>query len=381
MERAIKKIPTVMDEFTLIDNIEKISKENMMGVFDRCIRLLRGFLRGTTYALDSTIIVTKPDFPGCGKTSRKKEDHPNDPPESIYGFKLFVLYEVKSRIIVAIDIVPANESDNNHFLPMIKKGIRNCGQDKIKLVVADRGFLNGAAMWELKYKLGIDFIIPAKAGMIVRQDAIKLRASYEKEGKPLAEWKYGKGKCAGYGVNSLLSYLQYNPPGTKDNNKTNGTPINAVVVTMWREQSIEPGEEKVLLTSLPAEECADVVAKGYRQRSLIENSGFRELKQAAFLNNLPRRKGEKAENAAYLHMILCALAHTLFYAFISWRKKDIPKQSEDDCLRAWRRKESTVENQKIFVVSHDGMYYALFNLDEILDILGVKQKHKIVMRC
>ena len=369
-----------MDSFTILDNIEKHCKRSVMNAFNGSIRSLRRLLRSGTYALDSTIIVTKPNFPGCGKTKRKKEGHPNDLPqyEYIHGFKLFVLYEVKSRIIVAMDIVPANESDHNYFLPMIKQGIHNCGKEKIKLVIADRGFLNGNHLWELQYNLGIDFIIPAKVGMTIRDDAIALRKAYEKQTK--AKWKYGKGTCCGYGVNGLTSYLEYNPKGTKNNRRTNGCPINAVVVTTWRGQKIASDQQKVLLTSLPAEEDAAGIAKGYRQRSYIENCGFRELKQAAFLKRLPKRKGENTENAAYIHIMLCVFAHTLFYAFLGWRKNQAPKQSDGDCLRTWRRQESLKEGNKILIVCED-KYYAFFEISELLDILGVRQKFKVRMNC
>jgi len=369
-----------MDEFTLIDNIKRICKSSALDVYDRMVRLIRGSLKGTTYALDSTIIRTKPNFPGCGMTKREKENRPNDPPETIYGFKLFVLYEIKSRIITAIDIVPVNESDSNYFLAMIKKGIRNCGKDKIKLVIADRGFLDGANMWELKHNLGVDFIIPAKSNMDVHKDATGLRKIYTQSGRTVAKWPYGKSECEGYGVNNLLSYMPYNPPNVKDNSSTTGSPINAVVITTWRGKPITPGKETVLLTSLPAEEDVLAVACGYRQRSLIENCGFRELKQAAYLQYLPHRTGEMAENAAYLHIMLCVFAHTLFYAFICSRKKEIPKSKNGDCLRAFRRKEFTSIDKRILIIAKE-KYYALFSLNELFDILDVKQKHKLEMRC
>ena len=369
-----------MDVFTLADNIEKCCKCYVMKAFNNSIRSLRGMLQSGTYALDSTIIETNPDFPGCGKTKRKKEGRPDDPPEYeyIHGFKLFVLYEVKSRIIVAMYIVPANESDHNYFLLMVKQGIHNCGKGRIKLVIADRGFLNGAHLWELKHKLGIDFIIPAKAGMVVREDAIGLRKRYED--KPLAEWAYGKGKCQGYGVDGLRSYFEYNPEGVMDNRKTNGSSLNGLVVTTWRGKAVSPEKQVVLLTSLPVEEDAASIAKKYRLRSLIENSGFRELKQAAYLKHLPRRRSENAENAAYMHIMLCVFAHTLFYAFLRWRKKQAPRQSDGDCLRAWRRRESIKEGNKILIVVEE-KYYALFEITELLDILGVKQKYRIKMNC
>lgn len=369
-----------MDVSTLIDNVEKCCKTSVMNAFDKSVHALRGMLRSGTYALDSTIIETKPDFPGCGKTKRKKEGSSDDLPEFeyIYGFKLFVLYEVKSRIIVAMNIVPANESDCNYFLPMIKKGIHNCGKGRIELVIADRGFLDGPQLWELKNKLKIDFIIPAKAGMIIREDAIGLRKMYEN--KPLAEWAYGKGKCQGYGVDGLRSYFEYNPAGVTDNSKTSGSPINALVVTTWRGKAVPAEKQVVMLTSLPVEKDAASIAKKYRLRSLIENCGFRELKQAAYLKHLPRRRGKNVENAAYLHIMLCVFAHTLFYAFLGWRKKQAPKQSDGDCLRAWRRRESIKEGNKILIVVEE-KYYALFEITELLDILDIKQRYRLKMNC
>ena len=226
--------------------------------------------------------------------------------------------------------------------------------------------------------MGIDFIIPAKAGMIIREDAISLRKVYEN--KFPAEWAYGKGKCQGYGVEGLLSYLEYNPKDTKDNKETNGSPLNALVVTTWRGKAVSPEKQKVLLSSLPLGADAAVFAVKYRLRSLIENSGFRELKQAAYLQKLPRRKGPYAKNAAFLHIMLCVFAHTLFYAFLGDRKKKAPEQSDGDCLRAWRRRESIRNTNRVLIFA-EGRYYALFKIGELLDILGVKQKYRVEMNC
>jgi hypothetical protein len=200
------------------------------------------------------------------------------------------------------------------------------------------------------------------------------------DGDALAQWPYGKDTCKGHGVDGLLSCLAYNPPNTKDNKQTNGNPINAVVVTTWRSKRVSPGKEAVLLTSLPSKEDATTIAGGYRQRSLIENSGFKELKQATYLKYLSRRKGDRAENAAYIHIMLCVFAHTLFYTFLGWRKDKAPKRSKGNCMRSWRRQESINESGKILVVV-EGEYYALYTIDELLAILVVKQKYKIRMNC
>lgn len=369
-----------MDIFTLLDNIKGCNRCSIMNAFNGSIYMLRGLLRSDTYALDSTIIETRPGFPGCGMTKRKKEGRTYGPPEYeyIHGFKMFALYEVKSRIIVAIYIVPANESDHNYFLHMVGRGVRNCGRGRIKLIIADRGFLDGAHLWEIKNKLGIDFIIPAKAGMIVRDDAVGICNRYA-DRKP-AEWNYGKDKCCGYGVDGLLSYFEYNPGGVRSNSRTNGTPLNALVVTTWRGKAVAPENQVVLLTSLPVGDDAASIAKKYRLRTLIENCGFRELKQASYLKHLPARKGKNTENAAYMHIILCAFAHTLFYAFLGWRRKRAQEQSGGDCMRSWRRREGMKANNQTLIVVEGG-YYALFSTGELLDCLGVRQKHKIEMNC
>jgi hypothetical protein len=367
-----------MNAFTLMKNIEKYSYVSAVDKYNTIVRSIRNLLRGTTSAIDSTIIETNPDFPGCGKTKRKKESCNSNSPEYeyIYGFKLFILYEVKSRIITAISIVPANVSDHNYFLPLIKQGIKNCGKKQIQTVIADRGFLDGASLWELKYTLGIDFVIPAKAGMIVREDAIALWNNHQ----VVSEWMYGKGICKGYGVNYLTSYLDYNRKKMKNNRNTNGSPINAVVVTHWRDKSVSPDKQVVLLTSLPAEGRADKIAKIYRLRSLIENCGFRELKQASFLKKLPRRKGEFAENAAYLHILFCVIAHTLFYAFLIWRKNEYIYDPIPVCMRNWRRNELTDCSNKILIIAQE-KYFAFYDVGELLTLFGVKQKYTVKMSC
>jgi hypothetical protein len=81
-----------------------------------------------------------------------------------------------------------------------------------------------------------------------------------------------------------------------------------------------------------------------------------------------------------MHIMLCVFAHSLFYAFLGWRKKQSPEQSEGDCFREWRRRESIKEGNKILIVAEE-KYYALFEISELLDILGVKQKCRIKMNC
>jgi hypothetical protein len=80
--KDIKKQPCIMDVFTLLDNIEKCSKDSVIEAFNNSVHSLRRMLLSGTFALDSTIIETKPDFPGCGKTKRKKKEMKKTPPNT-----------------------------------------------------------------------------------------------------------------------------------------------------------------------------------------------------------------------------------------------------------------------------------------------------------
>jgi len=60
---------------------------------------------------------------------------------------------------------PLNESENKYLIPLIEKAIKNIGEGKIKMIVADRGFFSGNNLWELKRKFGIDFLIYSKSNM------------------------------------------------------------------------------------------------------------------------------------------------------------------------------------------------------------------------
>ena len=81
--------------------------------------------------------------------------------------------------------------------------------------------------------------------------------------------------------------------------------------------------------------------------------------------------------------MLCVFAHTLFYAFLRWRNKQKGRNSSEGndivCKRKWRREESINGRKTILIISED-KYYALFDIGEVLDILGVEQKYRIQLK-
>ena len=68
-------------------------------------------------------------------------------------------------------------------------GISNFGEGRIKTVLADRGFIDGLQMYQMKYDKGIDFVIPAKKNMEIWKCVTGLRTD---NANNIEEWAYGK---------------------------------------------------------------------------------------------------------------------------------------------------------------------------------------------
>lgn len=58
---------------------------------------------------------------------------------------------------------------------MLHQAIVNVGQGVIKVLVLDRGFLDGETLWTLKHSYEVDFVIPSKDDMRVTTEARAFR--------------------------------------------------------------------------------------------------------------------------------------------------------------------------------------------------------------
>lgn len=370
---GFKRKSEIVAEPTVIDNISVFDHCEVLKSFDAYIQgLTRSGLvePGDTYILDSTLIETPLSYPGSGTTKRKEEKQDGEIEEkTIHGFKVFVLMDAKTKLPVALDITSAEKADCTYLEPMLEKGLNNLGRGKIKLLVADRGFIDGEQMWRIKYQMGIDFIIPAKKGMDIWQDVVGLRKDYEDK---VVTWDYGKkGKSGGYLVQGAVSYGQYAKTAAGDKKSLNGAPLNAVVVTQWQDRPIQQGKEKVLLTSLETKDAVRVM-KSYRLRTFIENCGFRELKQAADLGRLPQRKGKQAERSAYMHMTLCVFALATFIGFLAWDERRAQKAKEEYAQKSRNLRDYRIQskcNNGYTFILYEGAY-AVYETGELLRMVG-----------
>jgi len=358
----------IMASTTVIDNLACFDYEGLEECFNRYIRRVsrNGLVDfGEIYILDSSIVETAKDYPGA-KPVRRRNEEGEETDEVVWGFKVFILSSARTLTPVAIHITTANDADSPMLLEMVRRGVANLGEGKIKVVLADRGFIDGQQMYRLKYGMGIDFVIPARKNMEIWKCMTGLRSDNKNN---VEEWRYGKkGLSGGYLSKGSVSYAQYAEESAGDKKDRNGSPINAVVVTRWRDKEIAPGKEKVILTSLDTNSATKVIGL-YGQRSLIENRNFRELKQAAALDSLPQYVNKNAEKTARIHMLLCVFMLAVFntlvetvYANPAYAKERIPKN-----IREFRFMKDCKKAKMFVLVKH---YYYIYDMEEFLIYAG-----------
>jgi hypothetical protein len=370
-----------MHKNTLADAVERLSAAELAAVLNRTAERLaaRGFFAKSRghFALDASDLPTTAKYAGAGllkKTEKKltKDKTVVEVERLVYGFQVFVVYEARLRLIVAATVAPIQERETQHTLALVRQAIANLGAGTIKVLLMDRGFLDGADLWVLKHELHIDFVVPAKDDMRVTTDARALsrrapdgesifpdeRRGSRKEGKDgRVRWD---GQVTVVGVSSLTSYDQY---GTAEHaaraNRRDfrGNLLNAVVVSAWQGVAYPIGEEKVFLTSLPVADPLGVLDL-YDLRSLIENTAFRELKQGWGLEHYPK----KTAAAVRGHVILTLVTFTLANAFRT-------TQGQDLAQRGVRRQRAEEETNKVIIFAGD--YYAIFDIEEVFVLLGV----------
>ena len=366
--QGFKRKCGVMASTTVIDNLACFDYQELEDCFNSYIHRVsarREIDFGDTYILDSTIVSTPKDYPGAKLTKRPDEDG-EGADKTIWGFKVFILSSAKSMIPVAIHVTTANESDSSMLIKMAQQGVANLGEDKIKIVLADRGFIDGHQMYQLKHKMGIDFVIPAKRNMDIWACMAGLRD--DNKGN-VEEWSYGKkGLSGGYLCKGSVSYAQYAAEDIVHSKDKGGAPINAVVVTRWADKEITPGKEKVILTSLDTDSAVKII-RLYGQRSLIENCNFRELKQAAALECLPQYKDVNAAITAKIHMLLCVFTLAVFTVLVETVYADPAKINEKipQNIREFRFMKKCEKGKIFILVKH---YYHIYDMKEFMEFAG-----------
>jgi hypothetical protein len=358
-----------MHRDTLADLLSKFSSKEVDFILREAVRVLvkHRLIRGRTYILDATDLPTTKHYKGCGmkKVVKKvwsKEGKEVETVTYVYGYKLLVLMEGRHKIVVAARVVKINEHEKNFTKELIREAQQRTG-GAVKVLLVDRGFIDGVLLWWLWKKMRIRFVIPARSNMEVSQDIRGFR-SEKADGQGVFVEQTKTMKVMG--VKGLLSYDQF---GEEEHRRRKGrkdfkaNPINGVMVLRWDGKDYGPGKEKVFLTNFSVSRPMKIIEQ-YDLRSEIENQGFRELKQGYHLLKYP----QKTVAAVRAHAVLTLIIYSLVNAY----KSEQGQRLADLGIRRWRAKQMGQSIHKM-IVYYEGIY-GIVDVEELFYVMDMTPK-------
>jgi hypothetical protein len=388
-KRQGERTPGPICPDTLAKQIVKWNLRDLEAVFNGAIRALAQagvFEAKVTGIVDATDLETTRGYAGCGQVTRrvKVEDKRGQVHEievTVYGWKLIVLIDARTKIPLAARVVKIHEHETLWLRAVVTQARSNlAGSTRLHKVVFDKGFLDGSDLWWLDQH-ALTFVVPAKANMAVTADARAQAAAGEGivVGRRVHTVRHGQGKTAWterletevVGITSLTTYDQYGTP--EDARHANhrdfqAHPINAVVVRKWQGKDYGPGGQTVFLTNAPVAKPLQPF-DDYDDRSLIENCCIKEAKQQWDLGHPP----QKTARAVRVHVIFTLLMLALATAY----RLQCEREAVGDGPVGWQRwRRQLLEQTRDKVIVFAQGTYGIFHLAEYSLLLGVRLKDK-----
>src|SRR5512132_4602397 len=190
----------------LADNMVKLNLRDLEALFNGVIRALAKagvFTAKVTGIVDATDLETTARYEGCGQVTRKRQltDKRGNVQEievTVYGWKLMVLIDARTKIPLAATVVPIQEHETLSLRALVTQARTNlAGHARLHKVVFDKGFLDGVELWWLAQR-DLLFVVPAKDNMAVTIDAQAQAAAGEgvSVGRRAHTVRQGPGKTA-----------------------------------------------------------------------------------------------------------------------------------------------------------------------------------------
>ena len=399
-ERGTKLRKTPMPEVrgavcvdTLAKQIVQITPRRLEHFFNSCIQKLakgRVFPKYIHGACDTTLYETTDHFEGCGSVVRKrkvkargyrKSGELKEVNVTLYGWKVWAIYEVQTGIPLAIKIDTIEKPDNLHVLGVLEQAKDNVKESSvIRSLVLDRGFLDGKSLYAIDQQ-GIEFVIPLKSNMEATRDARSLALAQESSTcientrEVTVTHGYGKNKfdekvlTTLVGVPGLLSCDWFNPEGSQTNTAKKDyepIPLNAVVVKTWNNQT-PPVDKQVVFVTNGEVKDPFVAFDRYDERSLMENNLFRETKQDWYLEEPPKKTREGVFVQVYMVMAMKALTK----AFLMWQQEQarLHELGKETSWEMYRRRLKMLNRNKLIVFVE--AYFGIFLSHEVIMLVGV----------
>jgi len=331
--------------------ISKTPEEEVDRGWQEALRLLakktRVFSKGL-FIMDSTDLILDGDYEGIGirRIVRKYLDKGGQVGVQVKeekGFKLVTLSCLYKQhlFVLAWRLIPINQHEITVSDELIEDGLTLLGAGAIKILLIDRGFLDGARLKGWKEQ-GIDTIVPLKSNMDILEDMRGLA-------------RIGCGVKAKRGGLELLGFSDLETLDSYEGK------LNGLLVTRYKGERVQGDKQWGFITTLPTEKPKQVLKAydEYDKRSLVENKENRELKQGWFLKRFPG----KSKRAQKVHLLFCLLMFNVVNLF----KSGLGERFIDRGVRRLRR-ELLSSRDKVIVYA--GEWYGIFDLREFLTLLG-----------
>jgi len=342
------------------------------------------FAKQVHAVLDASEIESTQLCEGCGKVTEEKapalrhrKGRIRKVAETVFGFKIWVVWDPNSRLPIAMRFATIEVADINYAREVIQQAVNNLGTHATIVSVAiDRGFMDGALLWWLNDEMNIIFYIPARRTMSVYKDALSLvDTGFVQTRQRKRSLGAGKNKTTvtdrwhAVGIKGLTSAGFYGPLGSGSHENRNDfvpNPINAVVVVNdpYKENNSN-SDTLVILTNASVKKPLKVY-DGYDARSEIENGTFREAKQAWFIERPARNNADAFR--AHVYLTLTTMALTTAYQPWMDQQDKLDAQGQQTGIRKFREKVKQENGNKLIVFDEDR--YAIFDTYEVFILCG-----------
>lgn len=402
-------LPEVRGAFSgevMVDTLVRVSLTALARTFNAVIVILAqaGFFPKQVHAIvDCTDLETTPKYrtldgsPVASVTRKKRPKHSHNRhapkvPTTVWGWKIWLMFCPISGIPIALYVDRINVDDRIWMWALVMQGKANLGEGRLASVSFDRGFWDGQELYLIAR--GVPFFIPGKSDLGITKEARRMAMeAYQRyqKGLPVREAVVavrmvtvvtGKGKHRREEQKELIviglkgldcdTYAEQTP-GSRVHSKSFVANKLNVAVVMEDPLYPDPSEEDkhlTILTCAAMETPRDALFAYDRfdDRSVIENSGNKEAKQAWKL----QAPLEKSEAAVYLHAFMVFTLMALMAAFRARQAADeeAGAQGKESGMERYRREVERANRDKVLV--RDGGCYAVLWAWE-LAVLGGMQ--------
>ena len=370
----------------IASSVAAITGKSLEQIFNRAINILaahRFFPKKVHAVLDASEIQSTEQCIGRGKVCkekapelRRRKGRIRKVLETVFGFKIWVVWDPNSKLPLALRFTTIEVADVTLAREVIEQAVTNLGEHAaIASIAMDRGFMDGPLLWWLD-TMDIIFYIPAKSNMAVYKDALALADCSTLQTRTRKRG-IGAGKNKTYvtdywevtGIEGLTTAGFYGPlgSGSHENRKDFvANPINATVVLDNPFMRNNPNVKTLVILTNGSVDKPLTIYDGYDARSEIENSMFREAKQAWFIQRAPKNTRAGFQAHAYLTVLLMALT-TAFQTWMDQQDK-LEKAGEETGIRKFREQVREENGNQLIIFNNDR--YAIFYAYEVFILCG-----------